>query len=56
MAKQKEKASQPRKVRVTINATQNIDEITSYIAFANEQPGNAAKVGDTILETFIRIE
>lgn len=55
MVKQKEKAFQPRKVRLTINAAEDIDEITSYIAFVNEQPGNAAKVGDAILETFVRI-
>ncbi len=33
-----------------------MDEITSYIAFVNQQPGNAVKVGDAILETFVRIE
>lgn len=56
MAKQKEKAFRPRKVRVTTNASYDIDEITTYIAFVNEQPINAAKVGEAILETFVKIE
>src|ERR1700712_5122998 len=42
-------------VRVSLNALQNIDEITGYIAFINQQPLNAIKVGDSIFETINRI-
>jgi plasmid stabilization system protein ParE len=35
-------------VRVSINALQNIEEITGYIAFVKQQPLNAVKVGDAL--------
>jgi hypothetical protein len=43
-------------VRIPINALQNIDEITGYIAFINHQPLNAIKVGDAIFATIDKIE
>jgi plasmid stabilization system protein ParE len=42
-------------VRISLNAFQNIDEITGYIAFINNQPLYAIKVGDSIFETIDRI-
>jgi hypothetical protein len=38
-------------VRISANAIQNIEEITGYIAFVNQQPLNAAKGGDSIFAT-----
>jgi plasmid stabilization system protein ParE len=49
MGKQKETAAKTYQVRVSVNALQNIDEITGYIAFINQQPLNAIKVGDALL-------
>jgi plasmid stabilization system protein ParE len=42
-------------VRVSANALQNIEEITGYIAFVNQQPLNAMKVGDAIFATIDHI-
>jgi plasmid stabilization system protein ParE len=42
-------------VRVSVNAIQNIEEITGYIAFVNQQPLNAVKVGDALFATIDRI-
>jgi plasmid stabilization system protein ParE len=55
MGTQKKTAATARQVRVTLNALQNINEITGYIAFINHQPLNAIKAGDTIFETIDRI-
>jgi|HubBroStandDraft_5_1064220.scaffolds.fasta_scaffold1490900_1 plasmid stabilization system protein ParE len=42
-------------VRVSINALQNIEEITGYIAFVKQQPLNAVKVGDALFATIDHI-
>ena len=42
-------------VRVSVNALQNIEEITGFIAFVNQQPLNAIKVGDALFATIDRI-
>ena len=56
MGKTKKKTSAPGyKVRVSVNALQNIREITGYIAFVQQQPVNALRVGDAIDETISRI-
>jgi plasmid stabilization system protein ParE len=55
MGDTKEKIQKPYQVRITENAYQNIDDITSYIAYINHQPLNAIKVGDAIFETAERI-
>jgi plasmid stabilization system protein ParE len=55
MDEQKKAIAKTYKVRVTSNALHNIDEITGYIAFINQQPLNAIKVGDAIFETIDRI-
>jgi plasmid stabilization system protein ParE len=55
MAKETEAASKNYEVRISSFALQNLDEITGYIAFINQQPLNAIKVGDEILKTFERI-
>lgn len=49
MEKQDETAAKTYQVNVSVNALQNIDEITGYIAFINQQPLNAIKVGDALL-------
>lgn len=56
MGKQKKTASKTYEVRLSANALQNIDEITGYISFINQQPLNAIKAGDAIFETISRIE
>jgi plasmid stabilization system protein ParE len=55
MGRQKKTFAKTYEVRVTANALQNIDEITGYIAFINQQPLNAIKIGDAIFETIDRI-
>ncbi len=55
MGGQKKAIAKNYKVRVTLNALQNIDEITGYIAFINHQPLNAAKVGDALFASIDRI-
>lgn len=52
----KEKAtSETRKIRVLDEAYQDIDNITDFIANYNNQPLNAVKVADAILETIDKI-
>ena len=55
MGRQKKTAPKSYQIRVSVNALQNIDEITGYIAFINQQPLNAIKVGDAIFEVIDRI-
>lgn len=56
MAKQKKTIATTRQIRVSVNAVQNINEITGYIAFVNHQPLNAIKVGDAFFSLFDRIQ
>ena len=55
MDKQKKTTPKTFPVRLSLNALQNIDEITGYIAFVKLQPINAIKVGDEIFKTIERI-
>ncbi|MEO7265259.1 MAG: hypothetical protein ABIW38_10120 [Ferruginibacter sp.] len=55
MGKQKKTIGKTYKVRITLPALQNIDEITGFIAFINQQPQNAIKVGDAIFELIDKI-
>ena len=55
MGAKKETTPKTYQVRVSLNALQNIDEITGYIAFINQQPLNAIKIGDSIFKTIDRI-
>jgi len=55
MGDKKETTPKTYQVRISLNALQNIDEITGYIAFINQQPLNAIKVGDSIFKTIDRI-
>lgn len=55
MGNPKEKATKPYQVRITDSALQNIDDITDYIAYINQQPLNAIRVGDAIFETIDKI-
>ena len=50
-----EKNTKPYSIRVTDNALQNIDDITSYIAYIKHRPLNAIRVGDGIYDTIDRI-
>ena len=43
-------------IRVARKRSQNIDDITGYIAYIKHQPLNAIRVGDRIFETIDRIE
>jgi len=56
MDKQKETTRNAYKISISTNAIRNIDEISGYIAFINQQPINAIIVGDAIIETIHRIE
>jgi len=52
----KEKANRKTyQVEISVNAHRNIDEITGFIAFINQQPQNAINVGNTIFETIDKI-
>ncbi|MBD0284437.1 MAG: hypothetical protein ICV79_03325 [Flavisolibacter sp.] len=51
MAKKKKEASETYQVKISINALQNIDEITGYIAFIERQSSNATKVEDALFDT-----
>lgn len=52
----KEKANRKAyKVEISVNAQRNIDEITGFIAFINQQPLNAIRVGDAFFEMFEKI-
>jgi hypothetical protein len=44
MGRQKKATRIAYEVKISENALQNIDEITGYIAFINQQPLNAIKV------------
>jgi len=48
--------SKYRKVRVSLQALFDIDQITGYIANVNHQPENAIRVGNRFFDTFLRIE
>jgi len=56
MGKQKKTVAKNYEVILTLTALKNIDEITDYIAFYNNQPLNASKVGDKIIATIHRIQ
>ena len=49
MDKQKETTRNAYKISISTNAIRNIDEISGYIAFINQQPINAIIVGDAII-------
>jgi plasmid stabilization system protein ParE len=55
MGRQKKTTSAAYEVRISANALQNIDEITGYITFVNQQPLNASKVGDAFYKVIDRI-
>jgi plasmid stabilization system protein ParE len=56
MGNTKRKASKTYTLKITVNALQNINDITGYIAYIKHQPINAVRVGDKIFETIDRIE
>lgn len=55
MGEQNKTTAKTYQVKLTLNAPQNINEITGYIAFINHQPLNAFKVGDALFATIYRI-
>jgi plasmid stabilization system protein ParE len=55
MGRQTKTAATAHELRISTNALQNIDEITGYIAFVNQQPLNAVKVGDALYRVIDRI-
>jgi plasmid stabilization system protein ParE len=50
MGSKKKATAKNFEVSISANALQNIDEITGYIAFVNQQPFNAIRVGDKIFK------
>ena len=55
MGLQKKTTPKTYKVSLSVNSLQNIEEITGFIAFVNQQPLNAIKVGDALFEVIDRI-
>jgi plasmid stabilization system protein ParE len=55
MVKKEKTASANRKIRILEAAFSDIDEITDFIAFINQQPLNAIKVADALFEAIDRI-
>ncbi|MDR0794036.1 MAG: type II toxin-antitoxin system RelE/ParE family toxin [Chitinophagaceae bacterium] len=55
MDKQKKAVAKTYQIRLSVNAVQNIDEITGYITFIKQQPLNAIRVGDAIFKTISKI-
>lgn len=55
MGPKKKTSAERYKVRVSSHAVQHINEITGYIAFIEQQPANAVKVGDALWYTIDRI-
>jgi len=55
MGNKKETTSEPYQIRLSENVLRNINEITGFIAFINQQPLNAIKVADSFYEKFERI-
>lgn len=55
MGDKRERASQARKIRVSNLALKNIDELTDFIAFTQQQPLNAIKVAEKIDKTIGKI-
>lgn len=56
MASKKGKATSSYTLRITENAYQNIDDISEYLAYIQQQPLNAIKVIDAIFLMFEKIE
>jgi plasmid stabilization system protein ParE len=55
MGRPKKTTSTRYQVRISVNALQNIEEITGFIAFVNQHPLNAVKVGDALFKAIDRI-
>jgi len=55
MGPQEKTTPKTYQVRISANAIQNLEEITGYIAFVNQQPLNAVKIGDALFKTMDRI-
>lgn len=56
MGKSQKTSSEPRQIRISVSALQNINEVTGYIAFVSQSPANAIKVGDALFSTIGWIE
>ena len=55
MGRQKKALTETYPIKLSVNALQNIDEITGYIAFVRLQPLNAIKVGDQLFDAIDRL-
>ena len=55
MVKKEKTTPAARKIRILEQAFRDIDDITDFIAFINQQPLNAVKVADTFFEAIDRI-
>ncbi len=56
MGFEKKTIAEAYQVRLTDNASQNIDEIADYIGMVNRQPSNAIMVVDKIYSQFDKIK
>jgi len=56
MGKSEEEAPKIYSLRITENASRNIDYITGYIAYIRHEPLNAIRIGDEIFRTIDRIK
>lgn len=50
MGKKEKRASEGREIRIARQAYDDIDQLTEFIAVANQQPLNAVKVGNALFE------
>jgi plasmid stabilization system protein ParE len=55
MDQKKKKTDAACQIKLSATAIQHLDEITGYIAFINQQPLNAVKIGDAFFDTLERI-
>jgi hypothetical protein len=55
MASEKKGIDKKLPLRLSLNADRNIDEITGFIAFIQQQPLNAVKIGDGIFDAIEKI-
>jgi plasmid stabilization system protein ParE len=55
MGKKENETSKSFRLGISLSALNDLDEITDFITYVNEQPLNAIKVGDAIFDTIDKI-
>ena len=56
MGKKEEEVPKSFRLSISLPALNDLDEITDFIAYVNEQPLNAIKVGDAIFKAIDKIK